>query len=221
MLRNTAVLVSLLALARPAGAGDCSEGGPDVVTDIEAYAQAKTRTAPELNHLCVEQGVASDPGLVKRFLAACETIVARDPKDRNCIAYGIELGAKKLGGFDLFAAVGAVYQVDPFLYQDPATQLYRKLDDARAVPVLRTSWQTSLADKRAGSTNQNLMHNYTVFRHAAIKLMAAHGGQPDAEFLTEQLKATRDAGLKRAMNRAIAALEKRQRLAAPDTAAHP
>lgn len=219
MLRNTAVLVSLLALARPASAGDCSEGGPDVVKEIEAYAQAKTKNAPDLNHLCVEQGVASDPRLVKRFLAACETIVARDPKDRNCIAYGIELGAKKLGGFDLFAAVGAVFRVDPFLYQDPATQLYRKLDDARAVPVLRAGWQASLADKRASSTNQNLVHNYTVFRHAAIKLMTAHGGKPDAEFLTEQLKGTRDAGLKRAMDKAIAAIE--QRSAAADTAAHP
>lgn len=208
MLRNTALIVSLLALARPVRAGDCSEGGPDVVKNIEAYAQGKTRTAPDLNHLCVEQGVASDPKLVKRFLAACETIVARDPKDGNCIGYGIELGAKKLGSFDLFTAVGAVYRVDPFR-EGPAVQLYRKLDDARAVPVLRAHWQSALADKRANSTDHDLTYSYAVFRHTTLKLMTAYGGKEDAAFLSEQMKTTKDAGIKRAMNKALAAIDKR------------
>lgn len=219
MVRTTALLSCLLALARPVSAGDCSDGGPDVVKAIEAYARGKTKTAPDIDSLCVEDGVASDARLVKRFLSACETIIARDPKDPNCIGYSIELGAKKLGSFDLFDAVGTIHKVDPFRYQDAATQLYRKLDDARAVSVLRAHWQTALADKRASSTNHNTVHNYTVFRHAAIKLMTAHGGKQDAEFLAEQVKGTKDAGLKKAMTRALAAID--QRLAAAPPAVRP
>lgn len=216
MLRTTALFASLLTLARPASAGDCSDGGPDVIKAIEAYARSKAKTPPpDIDQLCVQDGVAPDPKLVKRFLAACETIIARDPKDLNCIGFGIELGAKKLGSFDLFDAVGTVYKVNPFQYQDPATQLYRRLDDARAVPVLRTHWQTALTDKRASSTNHNTVHNYTVFRHAVIKLMTAHGGKPDSELLTEQLKGTKDPGLKKAMTKALAEIDKRLAAAPP------
>ena len=205
-MRCLVILVLVLA-ARPAWAGDCSGGGPDVVRDFEAFARGRTKTAPLPDHLCVEQGVMEDPKLIKRFLAACETIVARDPKGSTCIYWSIEMGAKKLGTVDLFDAVTENFTLDAFLYQNAAMTRYGLLDDARAVPIMRAHWVTANADKRA--TQSRHQHNFTVFRHAAITLMRDHGTADDAAFLTEQAKTIKDRGIKRAITRALAAIEKR------------
>jgi hypothetical protein len=206
MVRALLVLAAVLA-GRPALAGDCSTGGPDVVASLEAYARGRTKTAPTPNHLCVEQGVIGDAKLTKRFLAACETIVARDVKDMTCIGWSVELGAKKLGALDLFDGVTANFTLDAFQYQNQATRLLRKLDDPRAVPIVRAQWVKANADKRASQSKH--AHDFTVYRHAAIALMASHGGADDAAFLAEQAKTIKDKGLKRAIAKAITAIEKR------------
>jgi hypothetical protein len=180
-----------------------------VIKDIEAYARGTQKAAPELNSLCIEQGVMGDKRLGKRFLAACEKILARDPKDATCIHWSIEMGAKKLGSLDLFTALGTISTILPFEYGNGAAGSYLVLDDPRAVPLLREAWRTADADKRASSQNRHLAHSYLVFRHTAVKLMHRHGVAADAAFLTEQSSRAKDRGLKRAITRALAAIDKR------------
>jgi hypothetical protein len=207
-LAAIALGIALFAPLR-AEAGDCSGGGPDVIRDMEAYARGTLKTKPMPDSLCVEQGVIGDKKLEKRFLAACEKIVARDPKDGTCVFWSIDMGAKKLGTLDLFTALGTLSTIEPFIYGNGATESYLELDDPRAVPLLREAWRTADADKRASSQNRHLAHNYLVFRHSAVKLMNRHGVAADAAFLTEQLPRAKDRGLKRAISRALAAIDKR------------
>jgi hypothetical protein len=199
--------------ARTAEAGDCSGGGPDVIRELEAYARGAQKQKPAPDHLCIEQGVMEDQKLVKRFLAACEKIVARDPKDGLCIGWSIEMGAHQLGTLDLFTAASTLWTIEPFVYGNGVTESYVTLDDARAVPLMREAWRAADADKRAASSNRHLAHNYLVFRHSALKLMTTHGDATDAAFLTEQAKRAKDRGLKRAIARALAAIDKRTKAA--------
>jgi hypothetical protein len=208
---RTVVILCLLALlgaVRTSHAGDCSNGGPDVIRQMEAYARGKTTRSPQPDNLCVEQGVMEDPKLVRRFLAACEKIVAKDADDMGCIRWSIEMGAKRLGTFDLFDGVSG-FVIEPFEYGNVAANLLVQLDDPRAVKIVRDAWRTANADPRASSPKKRYAHNFTVFRHSAIKLIARHGGADDAAFLVEQNKLTRDRGLKRAIGRALAAIDKR------------
>jgi hypothetical protein len=212
-----AALAPTLGAARIAEAGDCSGGGPDVIRELEAYARGTQKEKPAPDHLCIEQGVMEDKKLTKRFLAACEKIVARDPKDGLCIGWSIEMGAHTLGTLDLFTAVGALWSITPFVYGNGATESYVTLDDPRAVPLMREAWRVADTDKRATSSNRHLAHNYLVFRHAAVKLMTKHGGAADVTFLTEQATRAKDRGLKRAIARAIAAIDKRTKAAPAQT----
>jgi len=217
-MRACLVAIALVTVvAHRAEAGDCSNGGPDVIREIEAYARGTMKTAPELQGLCIEQGVMEDKKLVKRFLAACEKVVARDPKDATCIHWSIEMGAKKLGTLDLFTALGTVSTIEPFVYGNGAADSYVVLDDPRAVPLMRDAWRTADADKRASTQNHNVAHNYMVFRHAAVKLMNRHGVAADATFLNDQLPRAKDRGLKRAISRALAAIDKRSKTAPAST----
>ena len=207
--------IAVASIANDAYAGDCSNGGPDVVAELEAFARGKLKSAPEVNTLCIEQGVIGDAKLTKRFFAACEKIVAKDPRDATCIRWSIELGAKKLGTFDLFDAVTATMKIEPFVYGNTAGHLYVTLDDPRGVPLMREAWKAASADKRAKMDHRHHQHNITVFRHSAIKLMTKHGTKADATFLAEQQPAIKDRGLKRAIDKAIAAIGKRQPEATP------
>jgi hypothetical protein len=208
-----AILVLTLAGTRHAEAGDCTGGGPDVIKELEAYARGTQKQKPAPDHLCIEQGVMEDKKLVKRFLAACEKVVARDPKDGFCVNWSIEMGAHQLGTLDLFTAVGTLWTIEPFVYGNGAAESYVVLDDPRAVPLMREAWRTADADKRATSSNRHLAHNFLVFRHSAIKLMTKHGDATDAAFLTEQATRAKDRGLKRAIARALAAIDKRAKAA--------
>jgi hypothetical protein len=106
-------------------------------------------------------------------------------------------------------AAGTLWTIEPFVYGNGAAESYVTLDDPRAVPLMREAWRTADADKRATSSNRHLAHNYLVFRHAALKLMTKHGGAADAAFLTEQAPRAKDRGLKRAIARTLAAIDKR------------
>jgi hypothetical protein len=212
------LLVAAFRAARAAEAGDCSGGGPDVIKELEAYARGKQKEKPAPDHLCIEQGVMEDRKLTKRFLAACQKIVARDPKDGFCIGWSIEMGAKTLGTLDLFTAVTGLWKIEPFIYGNGVVDSYVVLDDPRSVPLMREAWRAADSDKRATSSNRQHAHNFLVFRHAAVKLMAKHGDATDAAFLTDQATRAKDRGLKRAIARALAAIDKRtaaQRTTAP------
>jgi hypothetical protein len=207
--------VGLAASARSADAGDCSGGGPDILRDIEAYARGKLKEAPSPSSLCMYQEIVGEPKSTKRFLAACEKIVVAHPTDWACVRWAPELGVKKLGTFDLFDGVHATFKIDPFEYGNTAGNLYILLDDPRAVPLMREAWKTANADKRATMDRRQDKHNFIVFRHSVIKLMAKHGSKDDAAFLAEQAKTISDKGIKRAITKAIAAIDKRSAPATP------
>lgn len=216
-MRAHLALALLLAAAEPVHAGDCTSGGPDVLRQMDLYARGKLKQAPQLDHLCVEQGVMYDPKLVKKFLASCATILKRDHTDMNCTWWGIEMGQKSIGGVDLFEGLSG-WVIEPFEYGNLASELLVELDDPRGVALVRAAWEKANADKRATSSKKEPAHNFLVFRHFAIKLMAKHGSADDATFLRAELAKAKDRGLKRALTRAIAAIDKR---AKASTAAPP
>lgn len=213
-MRASLALGILLAAAEPAHAGDCTSGGPDVLRQMDLYARGKLKEAPNLDHLCVEQGVMGDPKLEKKFLASCATILKRDHNDMNCTWWGIEMNQKSIGGVDLFEGLSN-WVIEPFEYGNLASELLVKLDDPRGVALVRAAWEKANADKRATSPNRESAHNFLVFRHLAIKLMTKHGTADDATFLRAELPKAKDRGLKRALTRAVAAIDKRTTAATP------
>lgn len=213
-MRAALALAMLTAAAEPARAGDCTSGGPDVIKAMEAYAKGKVKEAPQLDHLCVEQGVMGDPRLEKKFLASCATILKRDHTDMNCTWWGIEMNQKSIGGVDLFEGLQN-WVIEPFEYGNLASELLVELDDPRGVALVRAAWEKANTDKRATSSKKEPAHNFLVFRHYALKLMAKHGSADDATFMKAELTKAKDRGLKRALTRAIAAIEKRTKAPAP------
>ncbi len=213
-MRAYLAVAILLAAAEPARAGDCTSGGPEVLRQMDLYARGKLKQSPNLDPLCVEQGVMYDPKLVKKFLASCATILARDHTDMNCTWWGIEMGQKSIGGVDLFEGLQN-FVIEPFEYGNLASELLVELDDPRGVALVRAAWEKANTDKRATTNKREPAHNFLVFRHLAIKLMTKHGSPDDATFLRAELTKAKDRGLKRALTRAIAAIDKRANAARP------
>jgi hypothetical protein len=201
------VITALMLTTQTAMAGYCDEdNAADQIKRLEAYAKGKGE-APELNHLCMETA-QSVPKLVKRVIAACTTLIAREPKHGDCIEWSVKYGATQLGGVELFGRVGEAFRNDPFSYGAGTMELYGKLADPRALPLITATWTAALADKRA--TQAKHTHNWTVWRHAAIGMFAKLGGATERAFLDEQAKAVKDRGLRKAIAKAIAAIDKRK-----------
>lgn len=212
-IASVMVSAALLLTASPAFAGYCDEeGAASVVQGLEAYAKKKGQEVPVLDHLCMETAQTM-PKLVKRTLAACTKVIAREPGFSDCVQWGVLFGAKQLGDVELFGKVGELFKLEPFTREDFPLDLYLALDDARAVPLARQAWQAALLDKRA--TQERYRFSFVKFRHAAIKLFAKHGGADERAFLDEQGKLLKDRGLKKAIGKAIAEIDKRAAAPAP------
>jgi hypothetical protein len=125
------------------------------------------------------------------------------------VRWSVEVGAKKLGSLDLFDATSKLFGLDPWKPGDIGATLFAKLDDPRALPLVTAAWTTAAASKKVRSAKSNDQYLWTVWRHAAIRLFASQGRTDDITFLREQAAATRDRGVKRAIGKAIAAIEKR------------
>lgn len=202
-----ALAAGLLLAARPAWAGYCGEEGMmAAVNELEAYARKPGKEKPTLYHLCMEE-MESEPKLQQRILAGCTKVLAREPDFAPCVQWSVTYGAKKLGDVELFGKVGELFKLDPFVGEDFPLTLYLSLDDARAVPLALEAWKAALLDKRAAKDRYR--YSFTKFRHAAIKLMARHGGAGERAFLDEQGKAIKDRGIKKAIGKAIAEIDKR------------
>lgn len=202
-----ALAAGMLLAARPALAGYCGEEGMvAAVKQIEAYAKKPSKEAPSFFGLCMEE-MEMEPKLQKRFIAACTKVIEREPLFADCVQWSVRFGAKQLGSVDLFGKVVELYKADPFVSEDFPLTLYLDLDDARAAPIALEAWKAALPDKRA--TQERYRFSYAKFRHAAIKIMAKHGGANERAFLDEQSKTVKDRGIKRAIGKAIAAIDKR------------
>lgn len=203
----------LLALLVPsvAYAGWCDEEtAAKFVGDTEAFAAGKLKEMPDAWGLCFDQVIDGDPKLGARFVKACETIVQNDPDNRMCIQWSVELGAKKLGARDLVDATTTLFELRPF--EDMGSlgiHMLVKLDDPRALPIVKEKWFAGDKDKRARSDKHEMVYRWSIWRHAAIKLFASRGMADDVAFLRDEMRRTKDASVRRAIARAIKAIEKR------------
>jgi len=202
-----AIAIALMPLRASAGECDDDNARRNVVA-LETYASGKG-AKPEIWGLCVEQAIVGSPKLTARFVAACEKIVARDPDDSECVHWSVFLGARKLGAVDLLDSVTRLFTLDPFAEAMNAIDMYVKLDDARALPLIHDRWLVAAKDKHASSMKSEWVYRWAKWRHAAIALYASKGTPDDVAFLQDQAKATRDRGVKRAIARAVAAIQQR------------
>ena len=198
-------------VARPAQAGSCEGYHREAVREFEVYA-AKGRPTPSADEICLDD-LRSEPKLAARVVKACDAIVRREPGFAPCVAWSVRYGAKALGGLDLFEAIGRLFPMQVFTYQDPALELYAALGDPRAVPVVRAAWQAAAADPRSGKKKH--AHVWGVWRRVATDFFAVRGGADERAFLQAQLATTTARGLRKAMTKAIAAIERRVAAPAP------
>jgi hypothetical protein len=209
-MRLCVLIVALTVAAGRAEAGLCDEDNARAtVVSLEKFAASKqTDPPPEIWGLCMDQQVEHDAALTKRFLAACDKIAARDPKDAPCVRWSIVLGAKKLGGVDLFDETSKLFGLDPWKDGTLGMLLLAKLDDPRGVPLVKAAWEANAKQKHAAAKRGNDSYLWSVWRHAALKLLASQGTADDATFLSA-LPATGDASVTKAIHRAVAAIKKR------------
>jgi hypothetical protein len=204
------VLVALL-VPSVAYAGWCDEEtAATFVSDTEAFAAGKLKDLPDAWGLCFDQVIEGDQKLAARFINACETIVQDDPDNLMCIRWSVELGAKKLGQLDLLDATTTLFELRPFEELGSlGVHMLVKLDDARALPSVKENWIAGDKDKRARSEKNEMVYRWSIWRHAAVKLFASRGAPDDIAFLRDEMKRTKDASVRRAITRAIKAIEKR------------
>jgi hypothetical protein len=192
-------------------AGWCDEEtAATFVKDTEAFAAGELPAMPDAWGLCFDQVIEGDAKLRARFVKAGETIAQSDPDNRMCIQWSVELGAKKLGALDLVDATMKLFELRPF--EDMGSlgiHMLVKLDDARALPVVKEKWLAGDNDKRAKSDKNEMVYRWSIWRHAAVKLFASRGTADDIVFLRDEMKRTKDASVRRAIAKAIKAIERR------------
>lgn len=203
-------LGALVFTARPAAAGSCG-GDEDVletVKDVERFAKRGGKE-PVIEEFCAEEAM-NDPALKKRLFTACERILAREPGYQTCLLWAADAGRKTLGGVDIYPALAVFTSVDPFgPHMNGAYNvgLYKRLGDPRAVQPVREMWQATLGNPR--TTKRHDAHLWTVFRNNAISLFEKLGGAAERDFLVEQAAATKDRPMKKRMQKAIKAMDRR------------
>ena len=203
-MRTSLVVVGafLLGAAR-AWAGDCDGEGTAEVVTFERYAKRPSPPKPALDELCVDDEIVRSPLLIKRFLAACERIVAREPL-RECIWWGSSFGAKTLGGKDVFDELRTTFPLGPFDFD--LAERFATLDDPRAVPLVVAAWKAGLVDKRL----PRHAHEWARWRRAALRILEHHGGPAERTFLAAQLPSITGKSLRQAIQVAITAIDQRQ-----------
>jgi hypothetical protein len=199
--------LALALVTRTARAGQCDESGAAFqVREIEAYAKNAKADRPFFNHICMETA-REVPKLAKRAIAACDTIVHREPS-ADCVEWSAKLGAKQLGDIDLFAKISEALPLDPFCDRSPALPAYDALGDARVLPLVMAAWSAAAVDKRARQAKRRF--TWTVWRHDAIRILGRLGSAEERAFLEAQLPSTNDRGITRALKKALAQIDARQ-----------
>lgn len=202
MRTGVVVLGVVLLWSARAFAGDCDGEGTAEVVAFERYAKKPGPPKPALDELCVDDEIAKSPLLIKRFLSACDRILAREPMP-ECIWWGTSFGAKALGGKDLFEELRATFPLRPFDFE--RAERYATLGDPRAVALVVSAWKAALVDKRLSRHT----HEWARWRRAALALLEQHGGPSESAFLAAQLPATSGKSLLQALQAAITAIDRR------------
>lgn len=202
MRTKVTLIVLVLSCGAPAHAGDCDGEGTAEVIAFERYAKRPAPPEPTLDELCVDDEIAKSPQLIKRFLAACDRIVAQRPM-RECFWWGASFGAKSLGGKDVFDELQKAFPLRPFDFD--RAERFATVDDARAVPLVIAAWQAGLVDKRLSRQ----AHEWARWRRAALRILEGHGGANERAFLAGQLPSMTGKSLRQATEAAIAAIDRR------------
>lgn len=195
-------LAAVVSCSARAYAGDCDGQGTAEVIAFERYAKRPVPPEPALDELCVDDEIAKSPQLIKRFLAACDRIVAERPM-RECVWWGASFGAKSLGGKDVFDELQKAFPLRPFDFD--RAERFATLDDARAVALVLAAWQSGLVDKRLSRQ----AHEWARWRRAALRILERHGGINERTFLVGQLASMKGKSLREATEAAIAAIDRR------------
>lgn len=209
-LTAAAVVAALTVDVRPASAGACG-GDEDVramVKDVERFAKRGGK-APEIPEFCDDDALAQ-PALARRLFQACEQILVREPGFLHCLEWAADAGKQKLGTVEIYPQLATLRTVDPFgPYLDGAYNvgLYKRLGDPRAAGPVREMWRATLGNPR--TTKKHDAYLWKVFRNNAIALFDRVGGAAERDFLAAQLPATKDRAMKKRMQKAIAAIDKR------------
>lgn len=118
----------------------------------------------------------------------------------------------RAGGQDLFERASALFALDPLAAQagDELVLLYDKLGDPRALPFLTRAWSRSLADARRRSAKRDVKYIYAKWRLAAVRVSSHHGGLAERRVLAQHGLSAPERGIRRASQRAIAAMRTRQ-----------
>lgn len=199
----------MLAASGRAVAGDCGDGD-NLVRQLEALAQSAAAPAPDMNDLCI-RSIDYTPSSKARALKACTKVLQRDAKEPSCVLLGVELGLKQLAGQSLFEAIVAWGPQNPFDRGLWVASACDKLADPRAPSLLIAAWKLGLSDRRASSTRAEDQNQWALFRVTAAHILGRFGGAAESSFVEEQLKTTKDRGVRRNLQKALAAIEHRQR----------
>ena len=203
---RTLVFAAVALHAAAARAGECDrDSAVEMVREFEVYAKQPGSEKPWVSHICFEDQILDSKPLAKRFIAACDTIIAREKTYKDCVRWSSMAGAKQLGGKDIVDLLAAQYPLDSFDYNTAET--YERIDDPRVAAMLIVAWKAGLADKRAGKAN--VADDLARWRHAAARALGAHGGADEKAFLDEQVKTIKDRGVRKECQAASDAIAKR------------
>jgi hypothetical protein len=172
------LLAALVLSSRPARAGDCdADNAKFLVERMEALGKQGKDDAGDYqpDDLCLPV-VAADAKLKPRMLAACGKVLARLPRNLSCAAWGAELGAKELGGRDLFAILTAV-KIDPIV-DSVLLGHVSELDDPRGAAFAVDVWKRQVTDKR--SSRKSYKHELDMSRGTLLNMLRRRAARRSA-----------------------------------------
>ncbi len=208
--------IVLALLAGSAHAGDiCAtddRGNADPKVELRALETFAKTKQPDVNVDYIEYCLNGDVAHKARILAACTTVLDRDPKYDACYVVAASLGTAMLGSHDIYAWV-ANHTLDPWNMNsslpDYPMYLFRALGDPRAAKLVVGKWTALIPIEAKHEKSAGWMQDWSGWRQHAAEALATTGSADDATFLTDQAALTKDIHVREACSLAAAAIKRR------------
>ncbi|MFT3693734.1 MAG: hypothetical protein QM831_11375 [Kofleriaceae bacterium] len=208
-MRAALIVSGLLLAGRLAHAGECGAENLAAALDERVKAPKPAPTMASDYHLClwwdVPDVAKTDAKMAKRLLTDCETILLKIPGDEVCADVAAILGKDEWGKTDIVATLapklGDLHVVD-FIAGTKAP---------RAAPLIVEQWKKQQPIADAKPNDSNVQNDWAAWRVSACDALGALGDDTTKQFLIDQASQKIDRGVKRAANRAIAAIDKRKK----------